>query len=293
MTIRKVHQGDRLAISARDWNAIASHVNGEVHVPSECVGSGRERIAIYNATGKDLLMGMTVKLVATRHKDNLPLDFPLFEAAIPSSYETDFIPAVMATSAKKEQCGLAVVSGIAPVRIASGNGLYGSPDGKGSLILADSGLFMVIPNAKSTIWKHALLGGGIGANAQKGPFDSELVQEKDEDEWKLTCIDTLARQNAGIVFSGTHRETIAARSWNVTQAGVLFLDILYTPSVDDTGNGTYSINVFFETELPAPIPDERRIVVRLAEVRGDRKNGFRLLKYREPGDYTVTGRWVR
>ena len=72
---------------------------------------------------------------------------------------------------------------------------------------------------------------------------------------------------------------------------MLFLDILYTPS--DSGNGKYSINVYFEKKLPETHQDDRRIVVRLAQVLGSRKDGFRLLRYREPGDYIVTGRWVR
>ena len=286
--IRKVKQGDSLSIRAQDWNAIAAHVNGAVQVPTERKGTAIQRVHVYNDTGMELLRGMTVKLTATNYEGDTPLDGCTFTAKLPQSGE-DFIPAVMAASALDKDCATALVSGIAPVRISSGSGIYGTPDGHGCLTLSDSGPIMVIPNAGNATWKYAILGGASGGGAQRGPFDAELAL--DGENWKLTCIDTLARQNAGIVHCGTHRQAIPYRTWKVTKAGVLFLDILYTPAQD--GSGTYSINVFFEDELPAPVQDERRVIVRLAQVTGDAEDGFTLHKYRTPGDYTVAGRWVR
>ena len=179
------------------------------------------------------------------------------------------------------------------MRIASGSGLFGTPDGNGAITLSDSGLIMVVANTNDANWKYALLGGlGNGAAKAKGPFDAELTHDE-ENGWKLTCIDTLARQNAGYVHCGSYTYLVPARTWTVTAPCFLFLDINYTPSQDDTGNGTYAINVYAEAQLPTLAQDERRVIERLAQVTGNAEDGFRLFKYRAPGDYTVTGRWVR
>ena len=145
MAIQKVHQGDRLKIRATDWNEIASHVNGAVRVPSAGKGKAQQLVSVYNASGMDLTRGSFVKLTGTRYMEGAFFDAYVFTAEFPKSGEDDFIPAVTVEEIKKNDCGRAIISGLAPVRIASGNGLFGTPDGHGCLKLSDSGPIMVIP----------------------------------------------------------------------------------------------------------------------------------------------------
>ena len=289
MAIQRVHKGDQLKISAVDWNAIAMHVNDSIGVPSEHGGSRLKRVTVCNRTQALLKPGMTVKLTATSYHGANPMNTLVFKAEIPAAGE-DFIPAVMASAAKPNFCGEAIVSGIAPVRVSSGTGLFGSPDGSGMLTLSDNGPIQVIPNFKSANWKFALLGGTAGgADAAKGPFDTEL--KISGSQWTLTCIDTATRLNAGLVHCGSRLEYIATASWTITQATCLWLDISYTPPANDSGQGTYSFMLKTGSNWPASA-GQRQVIERIAQVTGNVSNGFTLAKIRTPGDYTVTGRWL-
>ena len=293
VAVQKVHQGDRLRIKATEWNEIASHVNGATRVPSEGTGRGQRLAIVYNFTGKDLTRGCVVKLTGTRYQQGAFFNACVFKAELPATGEDEFIPAVTAEAIKNGACGRAFTSGLAPVRIASGSGMHGTPNGQGTLALSDDGPIIVIQNANDANWKYAILGGlGNGAAKAKGPFDAELTHNE-ENGWKLTCIDTLARQNAGYVHCGSYTCLVSKRTWTVTAPCFLFLSISYTPLQDDSGDGTYAIDVYAEAELPTLAQDERRIIERLAQITGNAEDGFRLHKYRTPGDYTVTGRWVR
>jgi len=217
--------------------------------------------------------------------------------------------AILTSYLDEDAIGAAIVSGAAKVRLSKrpGSGeIYARPLPNSPLVApATSGYARILrywqdqdEESKEENWHAIILLSPASASGDddKGPFDSllESVTKGNATEWSLTCTDTLnpKRGKAGYVHCGTYREEIPARSWKVTGELVLFLDILYTPDMEKPGTGKYTIGIYAEDKLPQTQGDERRVIVRLAEVIKEDYT-FRLLKYRKPGDYSVSGRWVK
>ena len=253
MTIRKVQKGERLAIRASDWNEIASHVNGGQGTPSVHQGENRRFVYVLNKDEeRPMLRGMTIKIAGTRpqpgkKEGELPDDY-IFNAEFPNSGET-FIPAVMETDAEAAGgVGRAVISGIAAARISGGSGIFGTPDGEGSLILSGSGAITAIPFDGSDEWRYVILGGGA-FGATTGMFTILLIQ--DEDSMYATVLDTtLPREvaeasdaGAGIAHVNNQPYKIKPTTLNLPNAGNTKYIYLHLNASKNSGDAAKQSNV--------------------------------------------------
>ena len=134
-------------------------------------------------------------------------------------------------------------------------------------------------------------GGPPGSDEYDGPFTVELLPNGES--LLVRCRDG---QNEDAVYAGYIRvgsllRALEVRSWEVKN-GTVYAEVLYEDSESEDGDGTYSIDLYFEESLPEDT-DPKRWILRIAEVSCDENGICTISQIWENGDIEVSGRWVR
>ena len=96
---------------------------------------------------------------------------------------------------------------------------------------------------------------------------------------------------AGYIRVGSLLQALEVRSWEA-KSGSVYAEVLYEDNESGDGEGSYSIDLYFEESLPED-SDPKRWILRIAELSCDENGIFTVSQIWENGDIEVSGRWVR
>lgn len=175
--IDKVNSGDRLRISAHDWNEIADSVN------NTRLGAGSAQtqrgLYIYNGTDRDLRMGLCLKAggVGNAASENYA-DMLVVPFVVPSNNESGCMYIVTAEDIHAGDMGRVVMSGpcYALFSAYDVSMQYAVPDGNGKLRSSSSGDIRVV--YADAVKKQGVVLIGVGGGAEKGMFDLKMKDRR-------------------------------------------------------------------------------------------------------------------
>lgn len=299
MHLPEVHKGDDLreVLTAENLTEVfrgVNRINFQQH-PFDTVASGPLYAKVFS--NSRLYAGSVVSLTKDAFV-SVSMDYAVcVDTPVSMDDDPHQVLGIVVKDLRAGERGKAVVSGIAigSVNVSDTSHQFAKVE-NGKLVSTDEEdapiRLISAPGTGSQLCILMLGFGSGGVQRVKGPFDSILTRNNDEDEAETTvlrCYDSSVPNGelAGRIYNGSLIFKVNAQEWTVTDPGVLFLDVTYDP---DSG---YNALLGFDSALPVVNEGERRYILQLAEVYMTDGGTYRLGKSREPADVRITDRWAK